>query len=120
MDNNKEIVEQMEKVLAENVMLKQENIQLREHLKLQKNWTSIREGYLLPMFRAKYGYGDCMYSRIIAQVGNIVKEYLGVSRFTEITEVNYEFAKEMSISLVSDICHFEWEHLRELQEKWGK
>lgn len=53
MNNNNELARKMESVLIENVMLRQENTELREKLNMQKNWTNIREGYLLPMLRKK-------------------------------------------------------------------
>ena len=55
--NNENLVTQMESLLAENAMLKEENIKLRENLKIQKSWTSIRESYLIPILRERYGEG---------------------------------------------------------------
>lgn len=120
MNNNNELARKMESVLIENVMLRQENTELRKKLNMQKNWTNIREGYLIPMLRKKYGYGACLYSNITTHIGSIVKEYLGISRLTEITEVNYDLAKSISISLIETLCKYEWEHLRKMQDMWGK
>lgn len=118
--NDKELTNIMEKVLAENIKLKKENIELRESLKIQKNWTSIREGYLIPILRERYGTGDCLFSCIVTHIGNIVKEYLGVKRLSEITEVNYDFAKDISITLVNTLCNFEWSHLEKLKKVWSR
>lgn len=117
--NNENLVTQMESLLAENAMLKEENIKLRENLKIQKSWTSIRESYLIPILRERYGEGRCIQTGLITQIGNIVKEYLGVSRLTEITAVNYDYAKEISLAVVNTLIKFEWIHLNKMQEFWG-
>lgn len=116
--NNENLVTQMESLLAENAMLKEENIKLRENLKIQKSWTSIRESYLIPILRERYGEGRCIQTGLITQIGNIVKEYLGVSRLTEITEVNYDSAKEIALAVVNTLIKFEWIHLKKMQEFW--
>jgi hypothetical protein len=117
--NNENLVTQMESLLAENAMLKEENIKLRENLKIQKSWTSIRESYLIPILRERYGEGRCIQTGLITQIGNIVKEYLGVSRLTEITAVNYDYAKEIALAVVNTLIKFEWIHLNKMQEFWG-
>ncbi|WP_460292444.1 hypothetical protein [Clostridium tertium] len=117
--NNENLVTQMESLLAENAMLKEENIKLRENLKIQKSWTSIRESYLIPILRERYGEGRCIQTGLITQIGNIVKEYLGVSRLTEITAVNYDYAKEIALAVVNILIKFEWIHLNKMQEFWG-
>lgn len=117
--NNEDLVTQMESLLAENAMLKEENIKLRENLKIQKSWTGIRESYLIPILRERYGEGRCIQTGLITQIGNIVKEYLGVSRLTEITEVNYDYAKEIALAVVNTLIKFEWIHLNKMQEFWG-
>jgi hypothetical protein len=117
--NNENLVTQMETLLAENAMLKEENIKLRENLKIQKSWTSIRESYLIPILRERYGEGRCIQTGLITQIGNIVKEYLGVSRLTEITAVNYDYAKEIALAVVNTLIKFEWIHLNKMQEFWG-
>jgi hypothetical protein len=116
--NNENLVTQMESLLAENAMLKEENIKLRENLKIQKSWTSIRESYLIPILRERYGEGRCIQTGLITQIGNIVKEYLGISRLTEITEVNYDSAKEIALAVVNTLIKFEWIHLKKMQEFW--
>ncbi|MGJ0843350.1 hypothetical protein [Clostridium tertium] len=116
--NNENLVTQMESLLAENAMLKEENIKLRENLKIQKSWTSIRESYLIPILRERYGEGRCIQTGLITQIGNIVKEYLGVSRLTEITAVNYDYAKEIALAVVNTLIKFEWIHLNKMQEFW--
>lgn len=118
--SNEELVKKMELVLAENVVLKEENIKLRETLKTQKNWTSIRESYLVPILRERYGEGKSIQSNLITQIGNIVKEYVGVSRLTEITESNYDYAKEIALAVINTLIKFEWIHLNKMQEYWGK
>ena len=121
MTNTCDLSKQMEEVLAENIRLKQENAELKEHIKIQKNWTGIREGYLLPKFKEKYGSeGRCLHSNVITQIGNIVKEYVGVSRLTEINEANYESAKEIAVALTDTFCKFDWPHMKEMQEHWGR
>ncbi|WP_404988140.1 hypothetical protein [Clostridium culturomicium] len=120
MNKNVESVRNIEDIVAENILLKKEIIELRQHLSIQKNWTSIREGYLLPMLEKKYGNGKCVFSSILVHVANIVKEYLGISKLTEITEVNYDYAKELSISIVNTLCNYENHGLRELQKGWVK
>lgn len=117
--NNENLVTQMESLLAENAMLKEENIKLRENLKIQKSWTSIRESYLIPILRERYGEGRCIQTGLITQIGNIVKEYLGISSLEEITEVNYDSAKEIALAVVNTLIKFEWIHLKKIQEFWG-
>lgn len=114
------LITDMETVLAENIKLKQENIELKERLKLQENWTGIREGYLVPMFIKRYGEGRCIQSNVITQIGNIVKEYLGIRKLTQITSDNYQQAKDISIALANTLCEFEWQHLKDLQKLWAK
>lgn len=116
--SNEGLVKKMELVLAENVMLKEENIKLRETLKAQKNWTSIRESYLLPILKDRYGEGKTIHASLITQIGNIVKEYVGVSRLTEITETNYDYAKEIALAVINTLIKFEWIHLNKMQEYW--
>lgn len=120
MNNICDLSKQMEDVLAENIRLKQENAELKEHIKIQKNWTGIREGYLLPKLRDRYGEGRCLHSIVVTQIGNIVKENLGISGLAEITESNYESAKELAIALNDTFCRFDWPHIKKLQEHLGK
>ncbi len=48
------------------------------------------------------------------------KEYVGVSRLTEITESNYDYAKEIALAVINTLIKFEWIHLNKMQEYWGK
>lgn len=115
------LTKELNTVLQENIKLKQENQQLRETLKMQKNWNSIREGYLLPIFRNKYGNdGDTLYSNVLISIREIVKNYLGVSKIYEINENNYELAKEMGLALTNAFCEHEWKHIENIKEVWNK
>lgn len=117
MNNTCDLSRQMEEVLAENIRLKQENAELKEHIKIQKNWTGIREGYLLPKLRERYGSeGRNLQTNVIASIGNVVKEFLGIHRFSEITESNYDMAKEIAIALTETFCKFDWSYLKKMQE----
>ncbi|EMU52299.1 MAG: hypothetical protein E6X72_00225 [Clostridioides difficile] len=119
MDNSAcNLSKQLETVLAENVRLKQENSELKEHIKIQKNWAGIREGYLLPKLKEQFGNGRCLHSTVATQIGNIVKENLGIARLAEINESNYESAKELAIALNETFCKFEWPHIKKMQSQW--
>lgn len=114
------LTKQLNTVLEENIRLKQENQSLRETLKTQKNWISIKEGILLPIFRNKYGVSrsnDYKFSYVLASIRDIIKTYLGIGRITEINESNYDSAKEMAVSIANAFCEHEWDYLKIYQEQ---
>lgn len=115
------LTKQLNTVLEENIRLKQENQKLRENLKMQKTWNGIKEGYLIPIFRNKYGEKhNCLYSNVLEHIRGIIKEYLGINKVSEINENNYDSAKEMAIALTNVFCEHEWEHFKEMQQKWTR
>lgn len=118
--NDCDLVQKLEIIMAENERLKNRNNELIEKLKIQETWSGIREGIIIPKLKEKYGRGDTLFSTIASKIGELVKEYLRVNRFTEINETNYEAAKEISIALIETFCKYEWPHLRSMQKEWGK
>ncbi|EES51330.1 hypothetical protein FDA33_17390 [Clostridium botulinum] len=115
------ITEKIEILISENIRLKNRNAELLKQLGITKSWTGIRESILIPKLKERYGVeGHCLYSAIATKIGDIVKENIGVAKFTEINESNYEYAKELAIALVDTFCKFEWPHLKKLKIGWNK
>ncbi|WP_294379132.1 hypothetical protein [uncultured Clostridium sp.] len=111
-----DLTKNMEVIRAENIKLKRENDALKELVKIQENWTGIREGYLLPILRKKYGTRcEVLYGPLLTHIGNVVKAFLGVHRFTEINESNYKEAKEIAVAFMNTFCEFEWSYLHEME-----
>ena len=121
LNNETNLSKQLEYVLNENIKLKQENIELKQQIKTQKDWNGIRNGIILPRFQKKYGFsGKNLMTDVITSIGEIVKRYLGISRLSRINEANYEQAKSIAIALTDTFLSFEWEYLKKMQIYYDK
>ena len=119
-NEERELLEKMKAVMAENEALKMKNQELMKFLEESKTWKTIRESIICPKLKERYGEGDNMHTILANAIGRIIKEYLGVSRLTEINTLNYDQAKEMSLAILEAIQKFEWPKLIELQKYWKK
>lgn len=85
-----------------------------------RNWTSIREGELIPRLNKRYGEVRNMYTDLVNPISQIVRALLGVKRLSEINDTNYKQAKEISVQLIEVVCKYDWKELSTMQKCWAK
>ncbi|MBY0756542.1 DNA replication initiation control protein YabA [Clostridium sardiniense] len=95
-------------VIEENAKLRIENDMLRKHVYDSKSWLSLREGIIIPEL-LRGGIPKHLAGYVTTAIGNIVKEYLDVSRLVEINAINYEKAKNITLDIVQVLGKYEHE-----------
>ncbi|KEH89624.1 hypothetical protein Z965_02475 [Clostridium novyi A str. BKT29909] len=117
---NEELLKRLEELVEENKSLKMRNIELTKKVGELKNWTSLRDGVIIPRLEERYGHVGCMATQITNPISQIIKGLLDINKLAEINENNYERAKEIAIELVGIICRYEWISLNRAQKGWEK
>jgi len=117
---NCELLKKVEELASENEKLKKENEYLSSALGEVKTWKGIRESVIIPKLTVRYGYGSSVYSTMANDIGQVVKNFLGVSKLTDIGVEKYDLAKEIATKITDIICEYEWENLNRLQKGWGR
>lgn len=118
--SNCELIKKVEELTLENEQLKMKNEYLSSALGEIKTWKGIRESVIIPKLTVRYGQGATVYSTMANDIGQVVKNFLGVSKLTDIGVEKYDLAKEIATKITDVICEYEWESLNKLQKGWAR
>lgn len=118
--SNCELIKKVEELTFENEQLKMKNEYLSSALGEIKTWKGIRESVIIPKLTVRYGQGSTVYSTMANDIGQVVKNFLGVSKLTDIGVEKYDLAKDIATQITDVICQYEWKSLNELQRGWAK
>ncbi|NGT67497.1 hypothetical protein ACSW8Q_02455 [Clostridium perfringens] len=112
-------ISSVESLIEENKQLKKENERLRNQVESSQNWTSIREGIIIPK-ALEMGAPRNIASNLATMLSPIIREFLDVRGVAEINSTNYEKAKNIATDIMEVLSKYEWKNAIRLRKEYEK
>ncbi|WP_283696597.1 hypothetical protein [Clostridium perfringens] len=110
-------ISSLESLIEENNQLKKENERLRSQVENSQNWTSIREGIIIPKALGM-GAVRTNASNLATMLSPIIRDFLDVSGVAEINSTNYETAKNIATDIMETLSKYEWKNAIKLRKEY--